>query len=107
MADTGASTVPSASRDRGRRKRGGFGKYLRARGRRGGGRPAEFHTRLLLEGEEETEVDKEEAEEIARKYAKRPIVSNIYREPRPEEPILNEDGACTMSVDFGECIDGK
>ena len=100
MTDTGETTVPSASRGRGRGKRGGFGKYLRARGRRGGGRPAEFHKRLLLEGEEEAEVDTEEAEEIARKYARRPIVSNIYREPNPEEPVLNEDDACSMSIDF-------
>ena len=45
-----------------RRGRGGIGKYLRAQGRRGGGRPAEFGTRLLLEGEKAGDQDADQSE---------------------------------------------
>ncbi|KAF8629454.1 hypothetical protein AX15_003433 [Amanita polypyramis BW_CC] len=90
------------TRPRGRGKsRGGLGKYLRARGRRGYGRPAEFNKRLLLEGEAPPEDD-EEAEQIvaenARKYSRRQLTSNAdrYEEPEPElgsdgEPIVEPE----------------
>ncbi|KIL64386.1 hypothetical protein M378DRAFT_178873 [Amanita muscaria Koide BX008] len=85
----------SQPRGRGRgRSRGGIGKYLRARGRRGYGRPAEFSKRLLLEGEGNG-ADEEEAEQIeaenARKYSRRQLTSNAdrYNEPEPE---LGSDG---------------
>ncbi|KAI0033046.1 hypothetical protein K488DRAFT_48568 [Vararia minispora EC-137] len=81
------------SRGRGRSPRGGHGKYLRARGRghRGGGRPAEFRERLLLEGEEAQELDEELAAELAQKYSRRQLGTNAdrYREPSPE---LDSDG---------------
>ncbi|PFH48842.1 hypothetical protein AMATHDRAFT_76510 [Amanita thiersii Skay4041] len=93
------SNTPSA---RGRGKsRGGRGKYLRARGRRGYGRPAEFSKRLLLEGErghtghnddeEEDEEAREMAAENARKYSRRQLTTNVdrYEEPDPE---LGSDG---------------
>ncbi|KAI6030041.1 hypothetical protein EDC04DRAFT_2869051 [Pisolithus marmoratus] len=84
---------PSRGRGRGRGKsRGGLGKYLRARGRgRGYGRPAEFTKRLVLEGEEEVELDPEEAEEQRRKYRKRQLESNADRYVEPE-PELGSDG---------------
>lgn len=85
----------SQPRGRGRgRSRGGIGKYLRARGRRGYGRPAEFSKRLLLDGEGNG-ADEEEAEQIeaenARKYSRRQLTSNAdrYNEPEPE---LGSDG---------------
>ncbi|EJD05036.1 uncharacterized protein FOMMEDRAFT_27289 [Fomitiporia mediterranea MF3/22] len=95
-SDAGTSTDPSprgGGRGRGK-SRGGLGKYLRARGRgRGGGRPAEFHKRLVLEDEEvvELEPDSEEARELARKYATRQLGSNADRYVEPE-PVLNSDG---------------
>ncbi|KAI5992350.1 hypothetical protein F5J12DRAFT_726956 [Pisolithus orientalis] len=84
---------PSRGRGRGRGKsRGGLGKYLRARGRgRGYGRPAEFSKRLVLEGEEEVELDPEEAEEQRRRYGKRQLASNADRYVEPE-PELGSDG---------------
>ncbi|KAI5120621.1 hypothetical protein M0805_009382 [Coniferiporia weirii] len=88
-----ATTQPARGRGRGK-SRGGLGKYLRARGRgRGGGRPAEFHKRLVLEDEElvELEEDSEEAKELARKYARRQLGSNADRYAEPE-PVLNSDG---------------
>lgn len=97
MADTEASTS-SGDRGRGRgrgRSRGGFGKYLRSRGRghRGGGRPAEFNKRLLLEGEgpPDEEEDEEAAAEMAAKYSRRQLGTNVdrYKEPSPE---LGSDG---------------
>ena len=81
------SATPTTSRGRSR-GRGGLGKYLRARGRRGGGRPAEFVTRLRLEGEEEEEAEEEDGEEdggvIASKYSRRQIDTNAYRYEEPE-----------------------
>ena len=91
-----ASSSSSSSRGRARGKsRGGLGKYLRARGRGpgGGGRPAEFHKRLVLEDEELVEIDpeSEEFKEHQRKYSRRQLTSNAdrYNEPEPE---LNSDG---------------
>ncbi|GBE87039.1 predicted protein [Sparassis crispa] len=89
MDDTQApSSSTPATRARGRGKsRGGLGKYLRARGRgRGRGRPAEWGHRLVLEGEEQTEVDAEEQEEQEKRYARRQLGSNAdrYVEPQPE-----------------------
>ncbi|KAG6872301.1 hypothetical protein C0995_011111 [Termitomyces sp. Mi166 len=78
-------------RGRGRSNRGGLGKYLRARGRGGRGRPAEFVTRLVLEGEQEEELDEEEAAERAAKYARRNLGTNADRYVEPE-PELGSDG---------------
>lgn len=92
-ASNTTQTPPSRGRGRGK-SRGGLGKYLRARGRgRGGGRPAEFHKRLVLEDEEtvELEPDSEEAKELASKYARRQLGSNADRYAEPE-PVLNSDG---------------
>ena len=69
-----------------------------ARGRgRGGGRPAEFQKRLVLEDEEivELEPDSEDAKELARKYAKRRLESNADRYVEPE-PVLNSEGKQTI-----------
>lgn len=90
-----ASDGPTRARGRGRGKsRGGLGKYLRARGRgRGGGRPAEFHQRVLLEGEGPAdEEDEEEVAERARKFSRRQLGSNADRYAE-EEPELDSDGA--------------
>lgn len=94
--DAGASSASPQPRGRGRGKsRGGLGKYLRARGRghRGGGRPAEFRQRLVLEDEELIEFDpeSEEAKENQRKFSKRQLASNADRYKEPE-PVLNSDG---------------
>ncbi|VDB95395.1 unnamed protein product [Peniophora sp. CBMAI 1063] len=85
------ATGESSSRGRGRgrgRSRGGMGKYLRARGRghRGGGRPAVFKERLVLEGEQEEELDEEEAAAQAQKFSRRQLGTNAdrYKEPEPE-----------------------
>lgn len=102
MADPSEGSTSTAPRGRGRGKRGGLGKYLRARGRRGGGRPAEFRERLVLEGEESGEIDPEEAEEITRKYAKRTIVSSVHRSEPDPEPILNSDGPCSACYIFAD-----
>lgn len=85
-----SSTGPGRGRGRGR-SRGGYGKYLRARGRRGGGRPAEFRERLVLEGENPEESDEEEAAERAAKYSRRQLGSNADRYAEPE-PELGSDG---------------
>ncbi|PPR02528.1 hypothetical protein CVT24_001954 [Panaeolus cyanescens] len=102
MSDPSSSSTPEGSgrgrgAPRGRGKsRGGLGKYLRARGRgRGRGRPAEFGTRLLLEGEGKQEMtEEEEAElkkELAAKYGRRGLGSNVDRY-KEEEPELDSDG---------------
>ncbi|KAI0799791.1 hypothetical protein BC629DRAFT_198975 [Irpex lacteus] len=85
--------APGPSRGRGRGKsRGGLGKYLRARGRgRGRGRPAEFHQRLVLEGEEAQELDEEEQKELERKFTRRQLGTNADRYVEPD-PELNSDG---------------
>ena len=93
-SSTCASQARGAGRGTGRargRSRGGFGKALRARGRRGAGRPAEFRERLVLEGERPEELDEEEAAEQAAKYSRRHLGSNAdrYKEPEPE---LDSDG---------------
>ncbi|KAF8699079.1 hypothetical protein RHS03_07330, partial [Rhizoctonia solani] len=78
---------------RGRGKRGGFGKSLRARGR--GKRfttPAPFRSR---EEEEEDEVDEEEVERERLKYARRGMKSNADRyeekEPDPGDGLRAEE----------------
>ncbi|KAH9916387.1 uncharacterized protein BXZ73DRAFT_92492 [Epithele typhae] len=101
MADSASappeSGAPGRGRGRGRGKsRGGLGKYLRARGRgRGRGRPAEFQKRLVLEGEEEVELNEEEqqetAREMAQKYGRRQLGTNVDRYAEPE-PELDSDG---------------
>lgn len=84
---------------RGRGNRGGLGKYLRARGRRGTGRPAEWKSRSLLEGEGPEDEDDEEArearEEATRKYARRQLGTNADRY-KEEEPELDSEGACLL-----------
>ncbi|KAF9555110.1 hypothetical protein CPC08DRAFT_821270 [Agrocybe pediades] len=97
-ADSGdASNSGSRGRGRGRGKsRGGLGKYLRARGRgRGMGRPAEFSTRLLLEGEGKPQLTEEEeaelAKEVATKYSRRRLGTNADRY-KEEEPELDSEG---------------
>ena len=91
MSSPTTSPDPASHERSGRgrgRSRGGLGKYLRARGRRGYGRPAEFNKRLLLEGEGPP-LDDEEAEQVAAnaiKYSRRQLGSNAdrYEEPGPE-----------------------
>ena len=95
MSDT--TTQPTVARGRGRGKsRGGLGQYLRARGRgRGSGRPAEFSTRLVLEGEGRPSLTEEEeaelAKELAEKYSRRQLGTNADRY-KEEEPELDSDG---------------
>ena len=89
----------SAPRGRGGgRGRGNRGKSVRARGRRGTGRPAEWKSRLLLEGEGPEDEDDEEArearEEMKRKYARRQLGSNADRY-QEEEPELDSEGTCS------------
>lgn len=93
-SNSSSTSEPPHTRGRGRGKsRGGLGKYLRARGRGRGGRPAEFHQRLVLEGEQAVDLDpdSEEAKELQQKYARRHIGSNAdrYQELEPE---LDSDG---------------
>ncbi|KAL1683231.1 hypothetical protein EV122DRAFT_201887 [Schizophyllum commune] len=80
-------------RSRGSHKpRGGFGKSVRARGRGGRGRPAQFGTRLLLEGEAPLTPEEEEAaEEERKKYSRRQLGTNADRYME-EEPELDSDG---------------
>jgi hypothetical protein len=94
MAEPNPS-VPRPMRGRGRGKsRGGLGKYLRASGRGGRGRPAEFNTRLVLEGERKPELTEEEeadlAREIREKYSRRQLGANEDR--YKEEVELDSDG---------------
>ena len=97
-ASSNQSGPTSRGRDgtRGRGNRGGLGKYLRATGRRGTGRPAVWKPRLLLDGEGPEDEDDEEArearEEMARKYRKRQLGSNADRYEE-EEPDLDSEGA--------------
>ncbi|KAH9476722.1 hypothetical protein JR316_0010636 [Psilocybe cubensis] len=99
MADAGESSAGAASQGRGRgrgKSRGGLGKYLRARGRgRGMGRPAQFGTRLLLEGEGAEQLTEEEqaerAQELAQKYSRRSLGTNADRY-KEEEVELDSDG---------------
>jgi hypothetical protein len=90
---TGAGRSRGGSNVRARGSRGGLGKYLRARGRRGLGRPAEFGKRLVLEDEETAEGEDAETEaaEIAQKYSKRRLETNVDRYTEPE-PELDSDG---------------
>ncbi|KAN0079869.1 hypothetical protein V8E55_009435 [Tylopilus felleus] len=94
MAEPSTSSE-SQPRGRGRgrgKSRGGLGKYLRARGRgHSFGRPAQFTTRLVLEGEEPDDLDPEEAKEIHQRYAKRQLASNADRYVE-EEPQLDSEG---------------
>ena len=95
-SDQSSSTSRGRGGGRGRGNRGGLGKYLRAKGRRGTGRPAEWKSRLLLEGEGPEDEDDEEArearEEMSRKYARRQLGSNVDRY-QEEEPELDSEGA--------------
>jgi hypothetical protein len=98
MLDASPQTQESQIRGRGRgrgRSRGGLGKYLRARGRGGRGRPAEFTTRLVLEGEKPEEETEEEVAERNRKFSRRELGSNAdrYLEPEPE---VGSDGKSTI-----------
>jgi hypothetical protein len=101
-----ADPPPSSSSTRGRgrgKSRGGLGKYLRARGRgRGFGRPAEFTTRLVLEGESTAALTEEEQAELARetamKYSRRQLGTNADRY-KEEEVELDSDGT-SMSYVF-------
>lgn len=101
MSSATPSPDPTSIEHRGRgraKSRGGLGKYLRARGRRGYGRPAEFNKRLLLDGEGPPSDD-DEAEQTAAnaiKYSRRQLASNAdrYEEPEPE---LGSDGTCIPS----------
>ena len=95
MAENVESSAPTRGRGRGK-SRGGLGKYLRARGRgRGFGRPAEFMTRLVLEGERKPDLeDEEEAErarELAQKFSRRQLGTNADRY-NEEEVELDSDG---------------
>ncbi|KAF7305022.1 hypothetical protein MKEN_01217200 [Mycena kentingensis (nom. inval.)] len=90
------SVGKSAYRGRGSHKsRGGLGKFLRARGRGRGGRPAEFSKRLVLEDEQVVDPDDEEAAqiaaEIAQKFSRRQLGTNADRYVEPE-PELDDDG---------------
>jgi bifunctional DNA-binding transcriptional regulator/antitoxin component of YhaV-PrlF toxin-antitoxin module len=94
-----AEGLSSTSRGRGRARgshkpRGGFGKYLRARGRghARGGRPAEWRERLVLEDEQliELDPDSEEVKALERKYTRRTLESNSDRYEEKEE--LDENG---------------
>ncbi|KIY71159.1 hypothetical protein CYLTODRAFT_419163 [Cylindrobasidium torrendii FP15055 ss-10] len=79
------------SRGRGR-GRGGLGKHLRARGRghRGGGRPAQFGERLVLEGERP--IGEEEEEENQKKFRRRNLGTNTSRyEEGKEHEGENDD----------------
>jgi hypothetical protein len=91
--------VSPASRPRGK-PRGGLGKYLRARGRghRGGGRPAEFKERLLLDGERSIDDEDEEVIlEREQKFSKRQLGRNDDRY-KEEEPALGSDGALVQCI---------
>ncbi|KAI0246660.1 hypothetical protein BJV78DRAFT_1252576 [Lactifluus subvellereus] len=92
-----STTTSTRGRARGR---GGFGKYLRARGRghRGGGRPAEFHERVLLQGEQPEELDETEIKELEARYSKRTLGTNAdrYEEPEPE---IGTDGQPTVELE--------
>lgn len=88
---------------RSRGNRGGYGKYLRARGRSQGGRPAEFTHRLLLEGESKEELDEEEAAERQAKYSRRQLGSNADRYVEPE-PELGSDGSSRLFVSLAGCL---
>lgn len=105
MEPAPTTTDAAGTRGRGRGKsRGGLGKYLRARGRgRGRGRPAEFGTRLLLEGEQQLELDPDSEEAIAarefqQRFSKRQLGSNADRYAEAE-PVLNSDGTPNMVMD--------
>lgn len=80
-APTADSSAPTGSRGRG--KRGGYGKSVRARGR--GKRfttPAPFRAKE----EDDEELDEEEVERQRAKYAKRGLKSNAdrYEEKEPD-----------------------
>lgn len=89
MSSANVSLGQNRARSRGR---GNRGKYLRARGRRGLGRAAEFAPRLLLEediGAGDLDVDEDDQDD-AGKYAKREIVDNTekYGDPSVEPNVV-------------------
>jgi len=95
-----SSTSRGGGRGRGK-SRGGLGKYLRARGRgRGTGRPAEFGTRLLLDGEGKQnlteEEESEQSKEIREKYSRRQLGTNADR--YKEEVELDSDGVSLLCL---------
>jgi hypothetical protein len=94
-------SAPTASSTRLRgNSRGGLGKYLRARGRghRGGGRPAEFKERLVLDGEQPVDDEDEEAIlEREQKFSKRQLGTNADRY-KEEELELGSDGASLQCI---------
>lgn len=94
-SDQPGSTSRGRGGSRGRGNRGGLGKYLRAKGRRGTGRPAEWKQRLVLDGEgpddEDDEETKEAREEMSIKYSRRQLGSNADRY-KEEEPELDSEG---------------
>ncbi|KAF8587704.1 hypothetical protein K439DRAFT_1407267, partial [Ramaria rubella] len=78
------------------RGRGGLGKYLRARGRRGTGRSAEFGKRLVLESEERndksgSEDDEDERHALGNKYAKRQLGTNADRYEEPQVDLHHQE----------------
>lgn len=79
------------------RSRGGFGKYLRARGH-GRGRPAVFQERLLLEDEQPDELSEEEVAEQKARYAKRTLSTNADRYEEPEPEIGSDGTAINQTV---------
>ena len=84
---------PASNPGRGK-SRGGLGKYLHARGH-----PAEFSTRLVLEGERKPDLTQEEAElarEIRERYSRR-LGTNEDRY-KEEELELDSDGECDQSI---------
>ena len=101
------NSSPSVSSDQScstSRERGRLGKYPRAKGRRGVGRPAVWKPRLLLEGEglegkgdEDDEEAREAGEGMSRRYGRKQLGSNadMYVE---EELVLNSEGACLGST---------
>ncbi|KDQ18662.1 hypothetical protein BOTBODRAFT_517974 [Botryobasidium botryosum FD-172 SS1] len=94
-------TATSSTRGGRGRKRGGFGKAMRARGRGNyRGRPAEFGTRLVLGGEEKlTEEEEEEiARELREKYAKRKLGTNTDRYEEEQDPEAEPEPEVDLST---------
>lgn len=112
MAEPADTSPSSSTRGRGRGKsRGGLGKYLRGRGRgRGYGRPAEFTTRLVLEGEGTPALTEEEQAELARetaqKYNRRQLGTNADRYKEEEVELDSEGMSPTISCSLLVALDG-
>ncbi|EJD43463.1 hypothetical protein AURDEDRAFT_152566 [Auricularia subglabra TFB-10046 SS5] len=80
-------------RGRGRGNRGGLGKYLRARGKRGPGLRADFRKMDPGAADEEEEVDSEEERAERAKYSRRALTTNEdrYKEPEPDPHLEAEE----------------